>query len=422
MKSIGMVSKKSSGELEQHWLDNFSRNALLGILTKIKYGHLTLEENGETLSFGEVKGKSDIIAHLSVHHTSFYRQALFGGSIGAGEAYMLKAWGSPDLVQVIRLMALNMEVLQQLDSQWSSLFNFASQVVHRLRPNTINKARKNIAAHYDLGNDFFALFLDKTMLYSAAIYPHANATLEEASLNKMAHICKRLQLTEKDHLLEIGTGWGGMAIFAAKTIGCKVTSATISQEQFKYATEWVKREGLEHKVTILLQDYRLISGQFDKILSIEMIEAVGHEFYSSYFSQCSSLLKKDGLMLIQAITIQDQRFEYARKNTDFIQQYIFPGGCLPSNSVIADHINKDTDLQIIGLEDITFDYAKTLAHWREAFFNNIDQVKKQGFNEAFIRMWDFYLCYCEGGFRERVISTAQFLFAKPYARIEPKQL
>jgi cyclopropane-fatty-acyl-phospholipid synthase len=257
------------------------------------------------------------------------------------------------------------------------------------------------------------------MLYSAAIYPLKNSTLEEASLYKMAHICKRLQLNSQDHLLEIGTGWGGMAIFAAKTTGCRVTSVTISKEQFAYATEWVKREGLENRVTILLQDYRLIEGTFDKLLSIEMIEAVGHEFYSEYFFKCSELLRPHGLMLIQAITIQDQRFEYARKNTDFIQQYIFPGGCLPSNTIVAQHIMQDTDMQIVGLEDITKDYARTLADWRKAFIANIDTVKSQGFDEVFIRMWDFYLCYCEGAFSERVISTVQYMFAKPNARILP---
>lgn len=413
MKFISMTDKKLSFQLEKHWIDNFARDALHKLLGKISQGHITLEDSGETFSFGESKEKTELIAHISVHHRSFYRQALFGGSIGAGEAYMLKAWGSPDLVQVIRVMALNMNVLQQLDSQWSSLFNLISRIAHKLRPNTIAKARENIAAHYDLGNDFFSLFLDSTMLYSAAIYPNENASLEQASIHKMSHICQRLQLSEQDHLLEIGTGWGGMAIYAAKTTGCRVTSVTISQAQFNYATDWVKREGLEHRVSILLQDYRLIEGQFDKLVSIEMIEAVGHEFYSTYFKQCSRLLKKDGLMLIQAITIQDQRFEYARKNTDFIQQYIFPGGCLPSNAVIAEHVNTNTDMQIIGLQDITLDYAKTLAHWRQDFFKQIDQVKKQGFDETFIRMWDFYLCYCEGGFRERAISTAQFLLAKP---------
>lgn len=420
MKSISLIDKKLSTHSEQHWLDSFARKTLLNLLKKIQKGHLTLEDNGDVYSFGEAQDSTKIVAHISVTHTAFYRQVLFGGSIGAGEAYMYKSWWSPDLVQVIRLMAINMAVLQQLDSKWSAVFNIACRIAHRLRPNTITKARENISAHYDLGNDFFGLFLDKTMLYSAAIYPDQNATLEEASLNKMAHICERLQLTAKDHLLEIGTGWGGMAIFAAKRTGCKVTSVTISKEQFNYATEWVKREGLENHVSILLQDYRLIEGTFDKLVSIEMIEAVGHEYYREYFSKCSNLLKPHGLMLIQAITIQDQRFEYARKNTDFIQQYIFPGGCLPSNTIVAQHIQQDTDMQIVGLEDITQDYARTLADWRRAFFKNISAVKSQGFDEIFIRMWDFYLCYCEGGFSERAISTAQYLFAKPDARQFPQ--
>ncbi len=420
MKSISLVDKKTSSLLEQHWVDNFARQTLIALLKNIQKGHLTLEDEGDIHSFGESQENTNLVAHISVTHSAFYRQVLFGGSIGAGEAYMFKSWWSPDLVQVIRLMAINMPVLQQLDSKWSALFNIVCRIAHRLRPNTIAKARENISAHYDLGNDFFSLFLDKTMLYSAAIYPHQNSTLEEASLHKMAHICERLQLKKTDHLLEIGTGWGGMAIFAAKLSGCKVTSVTISKEQFIYATNWVKREGLENQVSVLLQDYRLIEGTFDKLVSIEMIEAVGHEFYSEYFSKCSSLLKPNGLMLIQAITIQDQRFEYARKNTDFIQQYIFPGGCLPSNTIVAQHVQQDTDMQIVGLEDITLDYARTLADWRTAFFANLTAVKAQGFDDVFIRMWDFYLCYCEGGFAERAISAAQYVFAKPDARQLPQ--
>jgi cyclopropane-fatty-acyl-phospholipid synthase len=412
-----MVNKKSTSLREDHWLDKFARHTLISLLANIEHGHLTLEDQGETTSFGEEK--TELHAHISVTHNSFYRQVLFGGSIGAGEAYMYKTWWSPDLVQVIRLMALNMKVLQRLDSKWSSLFNFICKMAHRLRPNTLKKARENISAHYDIGNDFFSLFLDKSMLYSAAIYPSQEATLEEASTNKMAHICERLKLTETEHLLEIGTGWGGMAIFAAKKTGCRVTSVTISEEQFAYAAAWVKREKLESKVTILLQDYRLIKGKFDKLLSIEMIEAVGHQFYREYFSRCSSLLKPNGLMLIQAITIQDQRFDYARRNTDFIQQYIFPGGCLPSNTIISKHISQHTDMQMVGLEDITEHYARTLSDWRNAFFKNIEKVKRQGFDDVFLRMWEFYLCYCEGGFRERAISTVQILAAKPDTRSLP---
>jgi cyclopropane-fatty-acyl-phospholipid synthase len=419
MKSISLIDRKVADVNKTHWLDSFARNRVLALLDDIQIGHLSITENDTTYNFGQTLEGSELVAHINVNQPAFYRQLLFGGSIGAGEAYMDKSWWSPDLVQVVRLMAVNMPLLQRLDSKWSSFFNLICKLVHRMRPNTLAKARENIAAHYDLGNDFFSLFLDKSMLYSAAIYPHENANLAEASQYKMAHICQRLGLTADDHLLEIGTGWGGMAIYAAKTTGCKVTSVTISQEQFNYATEWVAKEGLQDKVTILLQDYRLISGTFDKLLSIEMIEAVGHEFYQEYFSRCSALLKPDGIMLIQAITIQDQRFDYARKNTDFIQQYIFPGGCLPSTSVVAQHIARDTDMQIVGLEDITQDYALTLRDWRKAFFERINEVRSQGFGESFIRMWDFYLCYCEGGFRERAISTVQYVFAKPAARRLP---
>lgn len=419
MKSISLIDRKVANGNQHHWLDSFARNRILALLGEIQYGQLSITENDTTYNFGKVQEPGELIAHINVNHPGFYRQLLFGGSIGAGEAYMDKTWWSPDLVQVIRLMAINMPLLQRLDSKWSSLFNLACRFIHHLRPNTLTKARENIAAHYDLGNDFFTLFLDQSMLYSAAIYPHEHASLAEASQYKMAHICERLSLTDHDHLLEIGTGWGGMAIFAAKTTGCRVTSVTISQEQFNYATEWVAREGLQEKVSILLQDYRLIEGKFDKLLSIEMIEAVGHEFYREYFSRCSALLKPKGLMMIQAITIQDQRFDYARKNSDFIQRYIFPGGCLPSTSVIAQHIARDTDMQIVGLEDITLDYARTLADWRTAFFDRITDVKTQGFGERFIRMWDFYLCYCEGGFRERAISTVQYVFAKPGTRHLP---
>lgn len=419
MKSISLIDRKVADVNQHHWLDSFARNRVLALLDNLQCGHLSITENNTTYNFGQPQESSELVAHINVNHPGFYRQLLFGGSIGAGEAYMDKTWWSPDLVQVIRLMAVNMPLLQRLDSKWSSLFNVACKLIHRLRPNTLTKARENIAAHYDLGNDFFSLFLDKSMLYSAAIYPHEHTTLSEASQYKMAHICARLGLTNNDHLLEIGTGWGGMAIFAAKTTGCRVTSVTISKEQFHYATEWVAREGLQDKVNILLQDYRLVEGKFDKLLSIEMIEAVGHEFYREYFSRCSALLKPNGMMLIQAITIQDQRFDYARKNSDFIQRYIFPGGCLPSTGVIAQHITGDTDMQIVGLEDITLDYARTLSDWRAAFFERLQDVKAQGFGERFIRMWDFYLCYCEGGFRERAISTVQYVFAKPGARQLP---
>ncbi|MCB2069151.1 MAG: class I SAM-dependent methyltransferase, partial [Ottowia sp.] len=282
-------------------------------------------------------------------------------------------------------------------------------------------SRKNIAAHYDLGNDFFKLFLDPTMMYSSALFPSADASLEEASVAKLDELCRQLELRSEDHLLEIGTGWGGMAIHAARHYGCRVTTTTISREQYQYACEQVQQAGLQDRVTVLCEDYRNLTGRYDKLVSIEMIEAVGHAFYSDYFQRCSALLKPEGKMVIQAITIADQRYDSARKSVDFIQRYIFPGGCLPSLAVISDHLARDTDMQMVHLRDITADYALTLAHWRERFMAAQEAVLRQGFDRSFIRMWEFYLAYCEGGFRERIIGTVQLAFAKPGYRFASSQ-
>jgi cyclopropane-fatty-acyl-phospholipid synthase len=287
------------------------------------------------------------------------------------------------------------------------------RLAHLLNRNTHSGSRRNISAHYDLGNDFFRLFLDPTMMYSSAIFESPADTLETAAVAKLDEICRQLELSPEDHLLEIGTGWGGMAIHAASRYGCRVTTTTISREQYEHARAEVERHGLSDRITVLCEDYRQLTGEYDKLVSIEMIEAVGHDFYRSYFQCCSKLLKADGKMVIQAITIPDQRYDRARRSVDYIKRYIFPGGCLPSLAVIAQHIAEDTDLQLVHLRDITRDYARTLAHWRERFLANLDSVRAMGFDERFIRMWEFYLCYCEGGFRERIIGTAQLAFAKP---------
>ncbi|HEY7774465.1 MAG TPA: cyclopropane-fatty-acyl-phospholipid synthase family protein, partial [Marinagarivorans sp.] len=400
MKSINAVDKKADIPAKVTFLDGVAKSIVLATLKNLTRGHLTIQDAGEVYSFGEPANRADVIAHISVSHSSAYRQVLLNGTIGSGEAYMQGAWSSPDLVQVIRIFVMNMDVVAGMDSKWNFALQWAGNIAHRLNANSKGKAKQNISAHYDLGNSFFALFLDPTMLYSSAIYPTATATLHEASLYKMDHICQRLGLTAADHLLEIGTGWGGMAIHAAKTTGCKVTTVTISKEQYAYAKAWVARENLHDQVDVQLKDYRDITGRFDKLLSIEMIEAVGYQYYAQYFKQCSLLLKPHGKMLIQAITIADQRYHAERDNVDFIQRYIFPGGCLPSNEIIARHVRKDTDMQIVGLEDITIHYAKTLADWKAAFYGNIDKVKSQGFDDVFIRMWEFYLSYCEGGFKE----------------------
>ena len=394
------------------FVDKWAKKLVFRWLESFTQGSLTIEDQGERFHFGQSLGEADVAAHIIVRHDSVYRDVLFNGTVGSGEAYMKGSWESPNLVNVIRLMCNNMDRLNKINRGWSKINSVLARSVHHLRANNKQNARLNIAAHYDLGNDFFEQFLDPTMMYSSAIYPDADSHLHDAAVYKLDHICKRLKLNPDDHLLEIGTGWGGMAIHAAKNYGCRVTTTTISREQFEYVQAKVKAEGLENKIMVLFNDYRDLEGQFDKLVSIEMIEAVGRQYLSQYFSTCSCLLKDNGLMLIQAITMTDQRYDLSAESSDFIQRYIFPGGDLPSLSVMSRHVGRDTDMQVVGVEDITQDYARTLSDWRKAFFEKLPVIKAQGYDDVFIRMWDFYLSYCEGGFRERTIGTQQLLMAK----------
>lgn len=396
--------------------DRIAREAMFRVLGHLKVGSLTLHEGPESHHFGSADSDGPN-AEVHVHNQEAYGKILTGGSIAAGETYLQGDWTSPDPVAVTRLFSANMAVLESWDSSQSLLARIALKIAHYFNRNTRDGSRDNISAHYDLGNDFFSLFLDPTMMYSSAVFDDAQMDLDAAATAKLDEICRQLELRPEDHLLEIGTGWGGMAIHAAKHFGCRVTTTTISQEQYDYACAAVKRENLEDRVTLLLQDYRTLEGEYDKLVSIEMIEAVGHEFYQEYFQRCSDLLKPNGKMVIQAITMADQRYAQARDSVDFIKRYIFPGGCLPSVAVIADHLARDTDMQMVHLRDITEDYALTLAHWRARFMDKLETVKQMGFDDNFIRMWDYYLSYCEGGFRERIISTVQLAFAKPGYRL-----
>lgn len=390
-----------------------AREAMFKLFAKFEVGSLTVHEGPKSYHFGNSDDLNGPHGEAHIHSPSLYSQMMAGGTLGAGEAYIQGHWTSPDLVEVTRVFCANMGVMQRMEDQQSWMAKAALSIAHRLNRNTQKGSKDNIAAHYDLGNDFFKLFLDPTMMYSSALFSDKAMSLEEASEAKLEEMCQRLELKESDHLLEIGTGWGGMAVHAAKHYGCHVTTTTISQEQYDYACARVKREGLEDKITLLCEDYRNLTGVYDKLVSIEMIEAVGHQFYKNYFETCSSLLNDNGKMVIQAITMADQRYEAARDSVDYIKRYVFPGGCLPSVAVIADHIAADTDMQIVHLRDITQDYAITLSHWRDRFFARLDEVQGMGFDQQFIKMWEFYLCYCEGGFRERIISTVQLGFAKP---------
>ena len=395
------------------WLGSFARNQLLKRLRQMPRGYLLIEDGDELYSFGDANDSNGVKAKIVIEDASAYRDIAFGGSIGGAEAYMLGKWSTPSLVDVVRLMSVNIDFLNQMDDARPVLQRIADKLFHWLNRNTEKQARDNISRHYDLSNEFFSLFLDPEMMYSAAIFPHAEADLDEAAVHKLEVICRKLDLQPGDHLLEIGTGWGGLAIYAAKNYGCRVTTTTISKEQYEAARERVRVEGLQGKINVLFEDYRNLDGQFDKLVSIEMIEAVGHEYYEQYFSGCASLLKDDGLMLLQAITIPDQRFEYAQKSVDFIQRYIFPGGSLPSHEAILSSVRKHTDLLMVGMQEIGEDYARTLEVWRERFMAKLDQVRDLGFDDYFIRMWNYYLCYCQGGFEERIIGTSQILLAKP---------
>jgi cyclopropane-fatty-acyl-phospholipid synthase len=386
------------------------------VLSRIRVGSLTIHDGDDTHHFGTPGIPGEPQAEIVVHNRAAFGKVLTGGTIASGEAYIDGDWSSPDLTEVTRLFSANMEAMESMQASQHWYTRLALSIAHALNRNTHEGSKRNISAHYDLGNDFFRLFLDPTMMYSSAIFEAPETTLQQAAVDKLDEICRQLELTADDHLLEIGTGWGGMAIHAATHYGCRVTTTTISKEQYEYAKQRVAELGLGDRITLLLKDYRALEGEYDKLVSIEMIEAVGHDFYSSYFQCCSKLLKPEGKMVIQAITIADQRYERARRSVDYIKRYIFPGGCLPSMAVISRHLAQDTDMQLVHLRDITQDYAQTLKLWRQRFLDRLEDVRAMGFDDRFIRMWEFYLSYCEGGFRERIIGTVQLAFAKPRYR------
>ena len=328
-------------------------------------------------------------------------------------------WSCDDLTALTRIITRNRDVLDGIETGLARLTIPLRKLFHFLHRNSKHGSRHNIAAHYDLGNDFFALFLDETMTYSCGIFEREDSTLQDASIAKIDRICQKLQLSPNDHMLEIGTGWGTFALHAARQYGCRVTTTTISQEQYEFALQRVHAAGLSDQITVLRQDYRDLKGQYDKLGSIEMIEAVGYAFYDTYFTCCSNLLKPNGIMLLQAIIIADQLYEQAKRSVDFIQRYIFPGSCIPSITTISQSLARATDMRLFHMEDITLHYAETLRHWRERFFANLNRVRALGYSEEFIRMWEFYLCYCEGGFRERVIGDVQMLLTKPLCQRKP---
>jgi len=404
---------------KSHFLDRFARRFLLGLLQKISFGQLTLVEKKQTYEFGRLSADPLPRAPVWIHHPRFYTRTLFGGTIGAAEAYMEGLWSSDDLTSVIRILVQNQRLFEEMEKGWAWLTAPFHKIHHFLRRNTPAGSRENIVAHYDLGNDFYELFLDETLTYSCGIFEHKESSLSEASLAKYRRICQKLELSPDDHVIEIGTGWGGFALFAARHYGCRVTTTTLSLEQYKRAGERINAAGLSDKITLLHKDYRDLTGRYDKLVSIEMIEAVGHHYFDTFFRVCSRLLREDGMMLLQAITIRDQVFEQHKRSVDFTRRYIFPGSCIPSIAAMTASIARVTDLKLFHLEDITPHYARTLSEWRKRFLSNIDKVRAMKFPEAFIRMWEYYLCYTEGGFAERYIGDVQILLTKPLCRRVP---
>ena len=396
-------------------IDLLLRKAFLDKLAHLENAVLTISD-----ALGECKlgaeSSDGLSARIEVLDMSFYRQVGLGGSIGAAESYMDQQWQADDLCSVIQILVRNRDLLDSLEGGLATLANQLLKVWHFANRNSQQGSKKNIAAHYDLGNDLFALFLDQHGMYSSATFYQAEQSLEDASTAKLERICQKLDLQPEDHVVEIGTGWGGFATYAAKNYGCRITTTTISKEQFQAAQLRIAEAGVAEQVTVLMEDYRDLQGSYDKLVSIEMIEAVGHQYLDTYLKQCAALLKPNGLALIQAITIEDRYYQQALNSVDFIKRYIFPGSFIPCVNAIVGSASRSTDLRLINLEDQGESYAITLNHWRKRFMAELDQVRAQGYNEEFIRMWEFYLCYCEGGFLEKSISNVQLLLAKPANR------
>jgi cyclopropane-fatty-acyl-phospholipid synthase len=391
---------------------------LFNRLQHISQGCIVINDGSNSIQFG-VPDSSGEIAKLFVHNRRFYKRIVWGGSLGAAESYIQGDWDSPDLLLLLQVLSKNAATLSKVDGVTARLLKPLRVGLNWLRRNTRSGSRKNIAAHYDLSNDFFSLMLDPNLTYSAAVFKRANMSLVDAQTEKYDRVCRKLNLRPNDRVLEIGTGWGGFALHAAQNYGCRVTTTTISAEQHRHAQAKFQQAGLQDRVTLLQQDYRDLQGQFDKLVSIEMIEAVGEKFLAGYFKKCCQLLKPNGAMCIQAITIPDHRYDAYRKSVDFIQKYIFPGGFLPSFRAITESLAKHTDFRFFHSEDFGPHYATTLEHWRENFWSAISQVHQMGFDRRFIRTWEYYLCYCQAGFAERLIGVSQIVFTKPMCRLAP---
>jgi cyclopropane-fatty-acyl-phospholipid synthase len=397
-------------------MSDFFRSLALRGLTSIRTGTLVLEDAAGFSTFGR-PDRPDLRARVTIHSPRAYRRIALGGGLGAAESYLRGEWTTEDLTSTLRVFAANLAVADRLESPVTRLLNLGTKLAHRLRRNSRGGSRRNIRDHYDLGNDLFALFLDDTLTYSCGVFETPHATLEQASIAKLDAVCRKLQLSADDHVVEIGSGWGSFALHAARRYGCRVTTTTISDAQYEVAARRVAEAGLNGRVTLLRQDYRTLSGRFDKLVSIEMIEAVGAEYLADYFGVCSRLLSPRGQMLIQGIVMPEHRFQSYLRSVDFIQRYVFPGSALTSIGAVAEAVGRTTDLRITHVEDLSQHYALTLRAWRQRFLARVEDVRALGgYDERFIRLWEYYLAYCEAGFSERCTGVVQVLLTKPACR------
>jgi cyclopropane-fatty-acyl-phospholipid synthase len=393
--------------------DALARAGVGTVLGRVRSGRIDVVEGARERSFGPAD--AELRATVKINDPAAWRGPL-RGSVGLGEGYVEGLWETDDLVALIQIAARELHEMDGLRGAVARPRALWHRLRHLVPENTRPGARRNISAHYDLGNDLFAAFLDERMMYSCAYFADHTVSLEGAQLAKLDRICDRLRLGPENHLLEIGTGWGGMAIHAARRSGCRVTTATISREQFELARQRVRDAGLTDQVTVLLEDYRDLEGRYDRLVSVEMIEAVGWQYFDDYFRTCDQLLTDDGLMLLQAITIDDRIYEIEKGAKSFANTHVFPGGCLPSQGLITGCLERVTSMKQVWVDDITVHYPPTLAAWRERFFAGWERLRERGYDERFRRLWDFYLSSSEAGFRERRIGDVQALFAKPGAR------
>lgn len=410
IKNVEIVKKNSLWQNVNARNPEFYKNKILQQLSNLQNAELHINDPIDSVIVLGSAGADNLIASIRFNDIDCYKDIALGGSNAAAEAYLQGRWNTDNLTNVIRIMARNKNLIDEIDNGLAAIATWLLRKWHSRNKNSKQGSKKNIAAHYDLGNDFFRLFLDEKMMYSSYIYETCD-DLHQASTRKLHTICQQLDIQKTDHVLEIGSGWGGFACYAAKKYGCKVTTITISQEQYNEAVALVKKENLQSQVFVELKDYRDVSDQYDKVVSIEMIEAVGHDYLDTYFKVVANALKPDGQALIQAITVNDHRYEHSLKSIDYIKRYIFPGSFIPCVSVITQTAGEYA-LVVNNLLDIGQSYAITLKEWRERFFKNISKVREQGFDERFIRLWEFYLCYCEGGFLEKSISDVQIHFRK----------